>query len=298
MPPGDDGQPITQPQNGSAAAVATDWRTHLTPELQADPVVKGWSEKASEKDIASLIKTAAHGQHRLGSAITLPGKDAKPEDVAALRTKLYEAGVFNAPPPDATGYGLKKIDGLPEGLQWSQDLADKFGGVLLKHGVPKGALDELMPLYLEALTGSVKTLQVDREKSIAALKEEHGDQYEIRKEAVGRIINGIFKTKEEMDFAESMQLADHPGFLSVLLRLAPLAMQDSSFMESLPHAGGELSSDAAKAELAKIISDPTHKHHLGFKKIPMDPEADRYVQDLYKRAYGNMQRQPESVGAG
>lgn len=263
-----------------------DWRTHLTPELQADPIVKGWSEKATEKDIPSLIKTVAHGQHRLGSAINLPGKDAKPEDVAALRTKLYESGVLVAPPADPSGYGLKKIDGLPEGLQWSDELAGKFGTVLHKHGVSKAALDELLPLYLEAMSGGVKSLTVDRDKAMATLQQEHGEKFEERKEAVRRIADGIFRTPEELQFFNATGLADHPLFMSVMMRLAPLAMADSSFMESLPTApGGEMTAEQARAEYAKVLGDKEHKHHAGYNRQPQDPAAVRYVQDIYRRAY-------------
>jgi hypothetical protein len=278
-------EPGPTPQ--TQGAVATDWRPHLTAELQADPIVKTWADKASEKDITSLIKTVAHGQHRMGSAINLPAKDAKPEEVAALRTKLIESGVIPAAPKDRAEYGLTKMDKLPENLRWSDELAGKFGDTLLKHGIPKAALDDLMPLYMEALTGSVKALAVDREKAMAKLQQDHGEQYGPRKEAVGRMAHAIFQTPEELQLFEELGLADHPGFLSVMLRLAPLAMQDSSFMNNIPSKGGEISGEDARSELAKIISDKEHPHHAGFKKIPIDPKTDAYVQDLYRKAYGN-----------
>lgn len=283
-----EGDPQAQ-QQSSQGAVATDWRPHLTAELQADPIVKGWAEKAGEKDISSLIKTVAHGQHRMGSAVNFPGKDAKPEDVAAFRAKVFESGAFAAPPKDVAEYGLTKMDQLPENLRWNDELAGKFGTTLHKHGITKAALDDLMPLYMEALTGSVKTMAVDREKALSKLQQEHGDQYGPRKEAVSRMAHGIFQTPEELQFFEETGLADHPAFMSVMLRLAPLAMQDSSFMSTIPSKGGEITGDAAKDELAKIISDSTHPHHAGFKKNPMDPKTDAYVQDLYRKAYGNQQ---------
>ncbi len=262
-----------------------DWRAHLNDELKADPIVSKWSSNASEKDIPSLIKSVAHANHRMGSAINLPGKDAKPEDLAALRTKLYEAGVFTAPPKDAKDYGVVKPEGLPEGMQWSDDLSNKFATTLHKHGVPKAAVADLLALHMEALGGAAQTFKADREQSMAKLKSEHGEKYDERVEMVKRMMPGIFQTPEELDFAEKMGLADHPGFLGPMLRLAPLAMQDSSYIDSLPRRGGDMSADDAQAEFSKVMSDKTHKHYEGFRRG--DKAAEAYVNELFKRAHGN-----------
>lgn len=275
----------TTTETTTAPPLPADWRTHLTDELKADPVVTGWAEKASEKDIPSLIKSVAHANKRMGSAINLPGKDAKPEEVAALKTKLYEAGVLTAPPASPKDYGLNKPENMPEGLRWSDDLSNKFATALHKHGIPKAALADLMPLYLEAIGGTAKTLQVDREQSLAKLKSEHGEKYDERVEMVKRMMPGIFQTPEELAFAEEMGLADHPGFLGPLLRLAPLAMQDSSFLESLPHAGGEITQDEAKAEYEKMMTDPTHKFYQDFKRG--GKASNDYINDFYRRAVGS-----------
>jgi hypothetical protein len=261
-----------------------DWRPHLTDDLKADPVVSKWAEKASEKDIPSLVKGYAHLSSRMGSAINLPGKDAKPEDVAALRTKLYEAGVFTPPPADIKGYGVLKPEGLPEGLQWSDELSTKFATALHKHGAPKELAADLMALHLEALGGMTKTLKTDRDAALASLKSEYGEKYDERVEMVKRMMSGIFTTPEELDFAEQIGLADHPQFLSVMLRLAPLAMQDSSFMDTLSRKGGEMSGADAEAEYAKVMNDPKHPHYEGFKRH--DPAAEAYVNELFRKAYG------------
>lgn len=269
----------------TTAPAPNDWRTHLTDELKADPIVSKWSGNASEKDIPSLIKSVAHANHRMGSAINLPGKDAKPEELAALRTKLYEAGVFTAPPKDVKDYGVVKPEGLPEGMQWSDDLSNKFATTLHKHGVPKAAVADLLALHMEALGGAAQTFKADREQSMAKLKSEHGEKYEERVEMVKRMMPGIFQTPEELDFAEKMGLADHPGFLSPMLRLAHLAMQDSSFIDSLPRQGGQMTGQEAEAEYGRMMSDPKHPHYEGFKRG--DKEAEAYATELFRKAHGN-----------
>lgn len=277
-------EPTPTPTPSPTPAPA-DWRTHLTDDLKADPVVTSWAEKASEKDVPSLIKGYAHASKRMGSAINLPGKDAKPEEITALKTKLYEAGVLTAPPANPKDYGLIKPENLPEGLQWSDELSGKFATALHKHGVPKEALADLLPLYMEAIGGSAKSLQVNREESLAQLKGEFGEKYDERVEMVKRMMPGIFKTPEELEFAESTGLADHPAFLGPMLRLASLAMQDSSFIDSLPHAGGEISGDDAQAELTKIMNDKTHPLYDDFKMG--GKKSNDYINDYYRRAYGS-----------
>ena len=274
-------------QNGAppSPAAPADWRTAMNDDLRADPVVSGWAEKASEKDVPGLIKGYAHLSKRLGSAINIPGKDAKPEDVAALKQKLYEAGVFTAPPADPKEYGLLKPEGLPKELQWSDELSNKFATALHKHGVPKAALADLMPLYMEALGGQAKTLQTNKDTAMAALKSEHGEKYDERYEMARRMIPAIFKTPEELQFAEDTGLADHPGFLGPMLRFAHIAMQDSSFVNSIPHAGGEMTGDQVRDEVNKIYNDPTHPMHQGFKQ--RDPKVEAHIQELYRKAYGN-----------
>ena len=275
---------LDQPNTTPAPVASADWRTYLTDDLKADPVVSSWSEKASEKDIPTLIKGYAHAQKRMGSAINLPGKDAKPEDVAALRTKLYEAGVFQAPPEDPKGYDIKMPETLPEGVRWSEELTGKFAGIFHKHGISKSAVDELLPLYMAAVGGASQALQIDQAQSLATLKAEHGEQYDARMEAVKRMSAGIFTDPSEVAFFEQTGLGDHPKFLSVMLRLAPLAMQDSSFIDSLPRKGGEISGEDAKAELSKIMNDATHPMHKGFQVGDKNVEA--HIAELYRQAYG------------
>ena len=283
--------PVTPP-----APATGDWRTHLTDELKTDPVVSSWSEKASEKDVSGLIKGYAHLSKRMGNAINLPGKDAKPEEVQALRTKLYEAGVFTPPPASPKDYGLLKPENLPEGLQWSDELSNKFATALHKHGVPKEALADLMPLYMEALTGSTQAVQYDRDQAMAKIKMEHGEKYDERTEMVRRMMPGLF-SQESLDFFDKTGLGNDPMLLSTLLRLAPLAMQDSSFVESLPVKGGEITGEAAKAEYADIMSNPKNPKHEGY--LRSDKAVMQYIDDLYKRAYGTgVQKIGEGLSVG
>jgi len=266
-----DGQALSSQPNPS------DWRGHLTDDLRADPVVSGWAEKASEKDIPSLIKGYAHAQKRMGSAINLPGKDAKPEDLAALRTKLYESGVFAAPPAKPEEYGLTDPGNLPEGVKFSPELAGKFAAAMHKHGIPKAALADLMPVYLEAIQGNAATLKTDADAKVQALRKEHGDKFDERWELADRLAKDIFKSDEELAFLAKTGAG--PLLYGPLLRLAHLASQDSSYIESLKPSGD--GSANAASEHTKIMTDPKHPMHEAYRRS--DPKVLEYIDGLYRK---------------
>ena len=269
-------------QNGTAVA---DWKPFLTEELKADPIVADWAAKASEKDTPSLIKSYAHLSKRMGGAINLPGKDAKPEEVQGLKAKLYEAGIFQAPPADPKEYGITKPEKLPDGLGWNDDLATKFAQTLHKHGAPKGLAADLLPLYQEAILGAQTVFKTDQEAGLAALKKEFGEQFDSRKEATSRMIGEIFKDEQELALFNQLGLGDHPKFLSVLMRIAPSYQPDSSYQPDAGQGGGT-GGEGPREELAKIMNDKTHPMHAGYWRQPQDPKVVEHIDNLYKKAYG------------
>jgi hypothetical protein len=154
-----------------------------------------------------------------------------------------------------------------------------------KYQVPKEMAADLMALHMESLGGTVGSFAGDHAAVMAELKIEHGEKFDERKELATRLIGEIFKTDEEAALANKLGLGENARFVSLLMRLAPLAQQDSSFMESLSVKGGEMSGEAARDEYAKVMSDPKHPHYEGFKKGTK--EAMAYVDNLYKQTYGN-----------
>jgi len=269
--------------NGNTAVA--DWKPFLTDELKADPIVAGWAEKASEKDIPSIMKSYAHLSKRMGGAITLPGKDAKPEEVQGLKAKLYEAGIFQAPPADPKEYGIAKPEQLPEGLGWNDELATKFAQTLHKHGAPKGLAADLLPLYQEAILGAQTVFKTDQESGLAALKKEFGEQFDSRKEATTRMIGEIFKDESELQLFNQLGLGDHPKFLSILMRIAPSYQPDSSYQPDAGQGGGT-GGESPREELAKIMNDKSHPMHAGYWRQPQDPKVVEHIDNLYKKAYG------------
>lgn len=279
---------MTDVANGSAVLdqsvpSTADWRPFLNDDLKADPVVSGFAEKTNYKDIPSLIKGLAHAQHRMGSAINLPGKDAKPEEIQALKDKLYQSGVLAAPPTDVSVYNLQKPETLAVGTQWNDALAKSFGDTLLKHGASPEFAQDMLALYGTAMSGQVAALQVSAAESVAALRSEHGEQYEAAMEAGERLAQSIYKTPEEVAFFAKTGLGKHPAFLSVMTRLGLRAMQDSSFVDQVSAGAGSTTGAAALEELTKIQTDSTHPMHKGF--MANDPKVQEHISGLYRKAY-------------
>lgn len=274
---------------GNDGTNGSDWRGYLTEDLKADPVVSGWAEKASEKDIPSIIKGYAHSQKRMGNAINLPAKDAKPEEVQSLKQKLYEAGVFKAPPKSPQDYGIKRPEQLPTGVEWSDELSERLATTLHKHGVPTEAVQDLLALHLETLGTQAKLSKATAEEGMAALKAEFGDKFDEHMELAGRMKKSIFKTDEELALFEQLGLGNDPRFMGPMLRLSKLAAQDSSYIESLgSSSSGGGTGDAARAELEKVLHDKTHPHYAGIhgpQNSKAYKEADAYLQGLYEKAY-------------
>jgi hypothetical protein len=271
-----DGQALASQKNPS------DWRSHLTDDLKADPVVSGWAEKASEKDIPSILKGYAHAQKRMGSAINLPGKDAKPEELTALRSKLYETGVFAAPPAKPEEYGLTDPGNLPEGVKFSPELAGKFAEAMHKHGIPKAALADLMPVYLESMQGRAEALKVDSDKINAELRDEYKDKFDEREELADRLAKDIFKGYSDEGLKKIKDSGMGALLLKPLFKLAHLAGQDSSYIESLGPKPSNEGGNAAK-ELERIMTDKTHPKHAGY--YAGDQAVHDEVAQMFKAAY-------------
>lgn len=267
--------------NGSVPS--SDWRPFLGDDLKADPVVSAWSEKTDYKDIPSLIKGMAHAQHRMGSAVNIPGKDAKPEDVQAFKQKLIESGVLPAPPADVSVYNIQKPETLAEGTQWNDGLAKSFGDTLFKHGASPEMAKDMLALYAQALGGQMEALKISGAESLASLKAEHKEKFDEHMEAGERLAQSIFKTPEEVEFFKRTGLGTHPQFQSVMMRLGANAMQDSSFVDSLSSQSGASTGHQVYEELARIQTDKTHPMHMGYKQN--DPKVMEHISALYRKTF-------------
>ena len=250
--------------------------------LRETPFVK------EARDFPTLVRVAYDAHREVGARIPIK-TDGKPESIAEWRKthlpNIYKAGLLEAPPSTPEDYGVVRPDEIPEGLSWDDERAKKYAGILHKYGVPKAIVPELMELHKEALIGASRALNTAKETGIAALKEEFKDKYDERMEQAKRLTKAIFKSPEEIEFFSELGLGDHPGFLSVLMRLAPLALQDSSVLPSGSGGGdGSMTGDDVRKELADIMSNPNNaRNKLYWQR---DAATLKYIDELYQKAYG------------
>lgn len=237
------------------------------------------------KDLPTLAKNYVEAQREIGRRVRIPGKDATPEDRQAFKAKLYETGVLTVPPASPQDYAITKPEDLPDGLGWTDELATELATTLHRHGVPKEAAADLLALHTKALLGAQTALRTSLETGLSALKTEFGDQFDSRMELATRLVPTLFKSEEELEFLERTGLANHPGFLGLIMRLAPLAQQDSSFMAGLSSStSGTMTGEHVRAEIAKIMSDTKHPDHAGYWK--QDPAVMKKIEAMYQQAYG------------
>ncbi len=244
-------------------------------------------------DFKTFVKSAYDAHREVGARIPL--KIAKPEDAAAWRTenlpKLYKAGVLEAPPATPADYNVVKPDSLPAEIGWNEESAKEFTTILHKHGAGKALAGELLQLHEKMITGAQKYLKTSLETAMVALKAEHGDKFAERQELAKRLTSQIFKSPEELAWFEEVGLGDHPGFLSVLLRLAPLAAQDSSFMSDANREGSSGDSaaggDELRAQIADIMSNPANPKYKLYHQRDKATLAE--IDNMYKKVYGTGQ---------
>lgn len=240
------------------------------------------------KDFPSFVKGAYDAHREVGARI--PVKASTPEGVAEWRKThlptLYKAGLLDTPPASPKDYGVVKPENMPPGLSWDDARAEKYAGILHKYGVPAAIVPELMALHVEALAGANTALTTSMEAGMAALRTEHGDKLDERIAQVKRLTSEMFKTPEELAFAERTGLANHPLYLAPLLRLAPLLAQDSSVLAGTGDGGvgTGASAEAVRAEVSDIMGNPQNPKYAGYRAG--NEEVLAYVDALYKKAYG------------
>jgi hypothetical protein len=216
------------------------------------------------KDLGSLIKQGYDAHREVGSRVRKPDE-----------------------------YAIEKPATMPETLKWDEGLVSEFKNTMHKHGVPKGAAQDLVNLHLKAMgtlaDGLLEQtgLKVNKEEAVATLKNEFGDKYDVLRADAGRLASEIFKTPEELAFFEHLGLGDHPKFLSILMRLAPLVQQDSSFMPDARRPAAGISKDDLRGKMADLMSNPQNPLYKGYQN--REPAVMEQVEKWYKDVYGEGQ---------
>lgn len=136
------------------------------PFAELDQDSREWATKNGIKDLKGLAKQAHEQSKLLGNAIRIPGKDAKPEEVAAYHEKL---GV----PKTADEYGFKVPETLPKDLPYDGERAKRFAEKAKELNIPKGAANALHDWFTGEVVGDFNTSQeADSTRKVETAKAE------------------------------------------------------------------------------------------------------------------------------
>ena len=235
--------PAPDPQPNPAPA--TDWRDAIT-----DNDLKVHAKNFTS--VTDLAKGHFELRKKLSSAIVPPGKDAKPEDIAAYRTKI---GV----PESAAGYKFV----MPDGRQASDadkafqaKMAETFHGLNVPAETAAGLNKVWNEMQVQAVAAHVQALKDNANESLATLKKEWGADERVNMEFANRGAETGFgrdfdAARQLMD-ANGKPVLDNPLFLKMFAKLGR-EMGEDGLRGSM--------TDADRATARDQIADLTQQIH-------------------------------------
>lgn len=298
--------PPTTPAPVSAPDL--NWRSYIPDDVKADNSFSPIIDKMSEKDIPSLVKTHLHLVRKMGSAITLPQKGAKAEEVGAFLDKIV--GGFPKEEAAALKSALRKGAFLPQ----VPESPDKYEittpaevgeldpvrlanvrKIFHEGEIPQETAAKLMNEFFESqkevlpLLAEVKelipTLKQAKEDCLKEWETEcrgNGHDFEQVKATVGRFMAKNYPAEK---IALMGDYGSNPVVLDMVYKLALASGEDMGPIV----AASEYKATAEEDEADNIIFGRAgfEKQHEAWKS--RGPEGDkmrRHVQDLMQKATG------------
>lgn len=275
-------EPAAQVEPGAAptpdgSGNLQDWRSALPEELRGEKSLESF------KDIGGLAKSFVESQRLIGGSITrLPGKDAKPEEVAAWKQsnlgKLAEAGLIDAPPASPDKYEFKPPASL--GTMFDDTTRAGFAKVLHENGVSAKAAQAILDWYGNGYAQSRETLRATAKDTEALLRKEWGAAYD-------RNLGLAHRTVVELGGQDALNVIDttgagnHPAILKLFAKVGALLAEDGAITTDVD---GDVPSESdAKAKIAAIKNDPKHPYHV--REAAGHKEAVEEMRRLHELAY-------------
>lgn len=277
---------------GGGGAGGDAWYSSLPEELTAEHEGKTIALRdhpfiKETPDVATLAKRAYDNHRAVGSSIKLPGKDAKPEEVQALKAKLYEAGLFEAPPESAEKYELE-LDTIPEELR-AEATVKSVREWAHRNGISQKAVTELMEIEGKRYADAGPLLEYNRHESegVIAGKAEKDGMTMHQVMAYG----GAWLTKnispDGMRKLVVSGLANDPEISYLIAKAGRDSGEDISFLEGQ----SDPKTDADYDDVRRMMTDKSHPMHEKWRRG--DPEANAKVEAAYRRKFGTREFIPQ-----
>ena len=218
------------------AAPTTETQTQQPPEAPSTVTrpdyipEKFWDAQKGEAKIDQLAISYANLEKAFSSkqqAPKKPGADATPEQQAQYFAELRK---YTGAPEKPEDYGLKAPDKLPEGVEWNAELASKAASIAHKYSVPPEALQELIALNNENVSGLIaKSEAVQKEQVDAMVAELNTEWGADAKNNWQRANRGAIALGVDL---EKSGLGNNPHFIRAALRFDEMIGDDKGLVKS------------------------------------------------------------------
>ncbi|NIA72278.1 hypothetical protein HBA54_27165 [Pelagibius litoralis] len=272
---GDGGDKTALGGGGDAAKkeAAADWRAGLGDDLK--PVAEKFTSPAD------VVKSYSELQKRLGNSVLLPGKDAKPEEIAAFHKKL---GVPESP----EGYKVELPKELPEELkpnEAAQESTKDFLKAMHGAGATPGVVQTALSWYYGSLQAGSEQKAANEKKATeeanAALEQEWGedakanDAFGVRavKEFGGDDFAEFLETKE----IDGIKVGDHPAFRRAFANIGRKMGEGRPLVEGDSEAAGTVQE---RIDELHALQDKDPKKYAS-------QAVQNELRDLYGKLYGS-----------
>ena len=271
-PPADAGTSLTDDAKAPKAE-ATGWRDTLPDDL------KGWAEKFDSP--ATALKSYRELEKKLGKSVTLPGKDATPEEVQAFHKKL---GV----PDSAAEYKLTLPDFVPEEVRkdpMSDPMLKEFVETSHANGKSPTQVQADIDLFYKAIAASKEQADQEQAKRVQKADEELTKEWGADKDANLTFARRAIKQFDaEGRFSEFLAEAEiggvkagnHPEFVRLFAKVGRMLAEDSVQLE--PTEG---EAQNVKEEALKLREQRNAAMKRGDRTTAL--RLDQQERDLYSR---------------
>jgi len=239
-----------------------EWRQQIPEAIRGE---KTWDKF---KDPAAFYQSYHAMEKMQGSMVSIPGKDAKPEQVAAFREKL---GV----PKDPGGYTPPQGEGLDQ-ARWQ-----RWTGHAHKLGLTPEQLTGLATLEAEERADQGRTMRQSFTAGLDALKQEWGEGVFAKNVTLASRAVDRHMSPEGKKFLDDSGLGDHPELVKAWASVGALLAEDR-YIEG--RVAGLPSVDEAKAEIA-MIRAAGKAHPANNPSLPGHHEAAAKLEGLYRLAH-------------
>lgn len=248
-----------------------------------DKFYSGWSEEMKGhpsiqkfENAEALGKSYVELEKKIGAkGVLLPGKDAKPEEVA----KFYNA---LGRPEKADGYAFTDIDGLDDRLKPSAEDKKAFMEAAHAAGLSQAQAERVRKWYYETQQARLKTFDDEATNEFNAAKtklnQEWGAKYKENEALANRVLNQFLDKDSASRLTEKM--GNDPGLIKLLANVGSKLSEDTLGGKG---GGPVLSVEEARGKINEIYANPNHPYHRAGD--PLHDEAFTEMTSLYKQAY-------------